>query len=44
MLTGGGMGIGATQVDPLTAGTVASPLMYSRFGVPITRALVSGSR
>ena len=44
MLTGGGMGIGATQVDPLTAGlTVASPLMYSRFGVPITRALVSGA-
>lgn len=44
MLTGGGMGLGATQVDPLTAGlTVASPLMYSRFGVPITRALVSGA-
>ena len=36
--------VGATQVDPLTAGlTVASPLMYSRFGVPITRALVSGA-
>jgi len=44
MLTGGGMGLGATQVDPLTAGlTIASPLMYSRLGVPITRSLVSGA-
>ena len=44
MLTGGGMGLGATQVDPLTAGlTIASPLMYSGLGVPITRSLVSGA-
>ena len=44
MLTGGGMGLGATQVDPLTAGlTIASPLMYSRLGVPVTRSLVSGA-
>jgi hypothetical protein len=44
MLTGGGMGLGATQVEPFTAGlTVASPLLYSRLGVPITRALVSST-
>jgi hypothetical protein len=44
MLTGGGMGLGATQVEPLTAGlTVASPLLYSRLGVPVTRALVSST-
>ena len=44
LLTGGGMLGGATLVDPLTAGlTIASPLMYSGLGVPITRSLVSGA-
>jgi len=44
LLTGGGMLGGATLVDPLTAGlTIASPLMFSQAGVPVTRSLVSGA-
>ena len=44
MLTGGGLLAGATQVDPYTTGlTLASPLMFSQAGVPVTRSLVSGA-
>jgi len=44
LLTGGGMLGGAPFVDPTVAGTtLASPLLYSQLGVPITRALVSGA-
>jgi hypothetical protein len=44
IVTGSGGVLGATQVEPLTAGlTLASPLMFSQAGVPVTRALVSGA-
>ena len=44
LLTGGGMIGGAPFVDPTVAGTtLASPLLYSQFGVPLTRNLVSGT-
>jgi hypothetical protein len=44
MLTGGGMLGGAALVDPVYTGTtLASPILYSQFGVPVTRALVSGA-
>ena len=44
IVTGSGGVLGATQVEPLTAGlTLASPLMYSQLGVPVTRSLVAGA-
>ena len=44
IVTGGGGVLGATQVEPFTAGlTLSSPMMYSQLGVPITRPIVAGA-
>tara|TARA_B100001057_G_scaffold478390_1_gene548770 strand:+ start:795 stop:2381 length:1587 start_codon:yes stop_codon:yes gene_type:complete len=44
MITGSGGLYGATLVDPVYTGSaLASPILYSQLGVPVTRALVSGA-
>lgn len=44
MITGSGGLYGATLVDPVYTGSaLASPILYSQAGVPVTRNLVSGA-